>query len=243
MPRGKQRKRRTMRKPRASLRITNNNLNLSEDPNLYTNLISAHYERQEYRQNMEAKRKYDALPKDTFLFSIEGETRRPGTNKPIRATDFLQYLEEASPFIWSVQDIKILYKGLTDEESYFCYFVFSTRLSPEQQEYKNTVNSWIQAFWNVYFLPAVDFFKNEDDYSLPIEPTRYFQGRLTAWQYLRKIPHLEEKAIKERFAMRTLPESIRRLQRQAIVRAGEQYTKETKREVPENVERVIQSFI
>lgn len=235
MPRGKTQRQRK-RKSRASLQITDNNLNLNEDPNVKWNVLTAWNERNEMRENREAQRKLADMKENSFAFSLNDVTTRPHAKLPMRAMNFVSDVEFNTP-------IKVLYKGFQPRESYFCYVVYTRNFSEEQSEYIEYYNLSPQGVWNIYILPPVDFFKSEYHIVLPQEPTYYFFSRSETIDYLLQLPHLQEKVKREYSAIQTLPESIRRYQRQAVTPMGEQFTRVTGREVPENVEGIIRKFI
>jgi hypothetical protein len=279
--RQKKGKKGTMRKPRTALRITNNNLNLSEDPNVKYEIMESRMNRAEYRADQEAKERLNAVPKDTFLIEIisispynprrsivshrkgriiEGayESGKSFNNSfeklPFRAMDFLRLLkyEEITDLrdygvIQYIFDnatrFKVLYKGNEQDENYFCLVDYTISPTQDQSEYMEDLYFKPSGFWNVYFLPAIDFFKAESDLIYPSEPDRFFTSRLDVIPFLRGLPHLKEKAEKERSAIQTWRDSLLRHQRRVVEPMAARFMKETKQVVPENVEHIIRSFI
>lgn len=157
-----------MRKPRTALRITNNNLNLNEDPNVNYEIMESRMNQAEYRAEQEARAKYYAVPKNTFRFAIQyydeeegtyGEFRTVTTRPmplrdrrilPIRAMDFLQMIpeDERELGVADVRMIKIFYMGVEPEESYYCLIrhVPFSRYYSEPENYNSN-----EDLWNIHF--------------------------------------------------------------------------------------------
>lgn len=271
--RQKKAKRRTMRKPRTALRVTNNNLNLNEDPNVRYELMESYANRQEYKAEQEARAKYDAVPKDTFRFVIkyyDGEedeewltinTRpmpRGDTRKlPIRAMDFLKMMPEDERHLehMMIGEMKIFYKGVEPDDTY--YYLVKHTVSGFYNSEPNNSNSnddfWDgyqyrrifrpQHNWLVYFMDPMDFFRNQYYIPLPSDPPIVFHSWYSTVRFIRNLPHLEEKAEREESALRTWRESILRHQRRVVEPMAAKFMKKTKQVVPENVEHIIRSFI
>ena len=237
-------KRHTMRKPRASLRVTNNNLNLNEDPNVKWNLISSWFERHEAKEDEEAQQLLKKVPKDTFYIMIDGESFAPGTMRPMRALDFLEYLDakevdQLTPFTPRIQ---VLYIGTSRADSYYCFLYYSPILTRDQREQTENYSRRVRGVWNVLFLPVADYFKYQHGFTTR-EPDQFFLSKYDTIRFLYSLPHLYEKAQKELSATKTAGPKFARLREQGLESAIEEFQKKTGQVFPENTEGVIKAYL
>jgi hypothetical protein len=256
--RHKKTKRHTMRKPRTLLHVTEENLDTSGDPNVKWNLMSSFNERQEYKAEQEAREKFQAVPKGTFRFVVKYNTlesihtgrmveltTRP-LGRPIRAMDFLQLIpEDERETELTILELRILYKGVEPEDSYYCLVKYIPDIYRYNDEYNNNDYRFRRqrGQWLAFFLPPLDFFK-DDIYvgNLPNTENRFWYWHQMV-RFVRNLPYLEEKARREESAIESWRESLLRHQRRMVKPMALQFERATKQTVPENVEGVIRSFI
>jgi hypothetical protein len=249
-------KQKTLRKPRQYLRINTNNLN-NNNSNNNSNIQALREEQYLAAKKQAALAKYEELPTDFFLFRI---------NDIIYPFKAMRFIEKVSPYstntfrISDQQTVEILYKGLTPDQSYYYLIQRIPRSAfTEEQEYRappvkaigvrsngTIIYSPRRGAWTLRKLPPVSFYYDEPRFNLQSEPDRTFYNPRDFYSYIEfllNLPHLQEKAAKERQAVLTVPSKLKELQRKGLEGEIKKYEQTSKRQFPQNVQDIIEQHM
>lgn len=264
MPRGKtarrrKAKRQTYRKPKIYTSVLENNYNNSINNNTAENLryfaeeqsqelFALEYERFQKWQLETAIRNLESLPPNTFRIKIWGsENRRIGLSlsgsKIMRVMDLVNFIQERRERFF--RPLQILYKGETPEEDYYYLIWYTSQFTEEQEVLMENLQEQ-EGVFNVWRLDPLDYYLDRYIVEPDEEPDTFFfypAKRTQFLTFLMNLPHFREKNKAERVALVTAPAKHRALQMTGINKMMQTFTEKTGREVPENVEGVIKTFI
>jgi hypothetical protein len=249
-------KQKTLRKPKQYLRINTNNL-ANNNSNHNENVQALREEQFYAAKKRAALAKYEQLPTDFFLFRI---------NDIIYPFKAMKFIEKVSPYptntfpITDQQTVEILYKGLTPDQSYY-YLIqkISRSAFTEEQEYRappvkaigvrsngTIIYSPRRGAWTLRKLPPVSFFSDEPTFNRHSEPDRTFYNPNDFFSYehfLLNLPHLQEKAAKERQAVLSVQPKLKELQQKGLESEIQAYEQKKKIQFPRNVQDIIEQHM